>query len=324
MSLPTKYKFENDSIIMKGYNQLKNNQKKILEECLRLKTGAMALPMGYGKTIISLILAMIQSKSYENSIILFVLSKTLILNLVDEIQKFFGEELKYDILHRDYVNINSWNMKNRIIITTSNVLSKYYNLHGIDEKFIHSEWSDEYNAYVNHYLPVNKPILSYENGVQFLYSTTISVIVTDESQGYYNMSCTKGKCIASLCAKHRWLLSGTLIDEPRIDKIFGYFLALNHPTAPRNLPDFKGFITNDEYGGIRDTMVYSTENEEFTPPTSNMHIVAHKLIFEEIMIYENTKKICCRWSKFFIFCSINHCVSNTTIFIIRNKSFKIG
>ena len=284
-------------LIKLGYDQLKENQKVVIKECLELGSGSMFLPMGYGKTIISLILPLIQRELNKEKIILFVLSKTLIINLIAEIKKFFGDELKYDVLHSDYIDVKKWNVKNDIIITTSNVLSKYYTSLNIDLQFIKSEWSNQYHSTIKKYMKVKEPLLHINEGVPFLYSNKLSVLITDESQGYYNMDRPKGKCIASLCVVNRWLLSGTMIEEPKIEKIFGYYLLLNLKGIPRNKPAFENYIRKDSYKGLRSTMVLREKNEEFEPPKINSIIVTNKLTFEEIMIYENTKKVLFKLNK---------------------------
>ena len=297
MDLSNLYNFHDDEIIMNAYHKLKPNQKKVLQECLELGSGAMALTMSYGKTIISLVLSLIQAKNNNNSLIVYVLSKTLITNLVDEIKIFFGDTLKYTILHQDYVKLINWVKTENIIITTTNVLSKVYVKNNIDELFTQLIWSVDDNTNIKYYTEMNKPLLKSNQNIEYLYSNIISVLVIDESQNYYNMNCNKGKCIASLYAKNRWLLSGTAIDEPKIERVFGYFLLLNYKNSPRNLPDFKKYITNKNYKGIKQTMVYRAENEDFILPTQNMHIISHKLTFEEIMVYENTKKILLKLNK---------------------------
>ena len=77
-------------------------QKKVLDECLEKKSGGLSLTMGSGKTLLSLVLGLEQTKINKNPILIIV-SKTLIESWVFEIKKFFKDELKYVILHPNYI-----------------------------------------------------------------------------------------------------------------------------------------------------------------------------------------------------------------------------
>jgi len=65
--------------------ELTKFQHDIIKECLKKGSGGLSLPMGSGKTIIGLKLALEQSGDRP---IIVVLSKTLIPNWVNEIKKF--------------------------------------------------------------------------------------------------------------------------------------------------------------------------------------------------------------------------------------------
>ena len=94
-----------------GYNKLNTYQKDIFNECLQRKSGGLSLPMGSGKTLIALILALHNVK--ETGLpILILCSKSLIASWEFEIRKFFGEELKYEYVHKGNLKdkMEEWNV----------------------------------------------------------------------------------------------------------------------------------------------------------------------------------------------------------------------
>ena len=121
-----------------GKKHLSDFQKEILNECLVKKSGGLSLTMGSGKTIISIVLALEQTKITKQPI-LIVVSKTLVESWVSEIKKFFNDSLKYIVFHSNYIkSMNDYVFDENInlIITTPEVLSKYYKLENIEDKFI--------------------------------------------------------------------------------------------------------------------------------------------------------------------------------------------
>ena len=85
---------------------LTDYQTEIVRECLAKGGGGLSLPMGSGKTIISLVLALKYFKQTGRPS-LVVASKTLIAGWIQEIEKFLGSKFKlgadYVVLHNDYM-----------------------------------------------------------------------------------------------------------------------------------------------------------------------------------------------------------------------------
>ena len=77
---------------------LSNFQQEIINECIEKGSGGLSLPMGTGKTIISLHVALQQCPDRP---IIVVASKTLLPSWESEIKKFFGTSSEYQILHRE-------------------------------------------------------------------------------------------------------------------------------------------------------------------------------------------------------------------------------
>jgi len=274
----------------KGYDQLNDFQKDILKECLKKPNGAgLSLPMGTGKTFLSLMISLRQKGT-----VLVVASKSLIENWKTEIYKFFGDELEYEfVFHNNLSNFK--NEKNKkLILTTPEVLSKIYKLMEIESKFIKKEIvHDEYYSFLQHeqitYTIPTVPYLKISSSSYF-YSTEFGCLIVDEAQKYTKIDSQRCRSICALCCKNRWLLSGTLFDEPVPDRILGYHMMLNYQDFPRNLPDTKKLLKTT-FGGLNKTIVKRDKNVEFKIPKINKVIISHKLCDEEEQLYTNLKNV---------------------------------
>lgn len=281
----------NKYLFDKIYPVLNDFQKDILKECFNKKFGGLSLPLGSGKTLISLLLSLHQCQ--EDGVILVVASKSLISNWMYEINKFFGDELKYEVIHQSVMkgNINKWkiNEDTKLVLTTGDVLSKFYKENNVSNMFIKQEFRNVV-GYTNVYLKPNKPFLTHNIGGGIFYSIKWGCLIVDEAQVYTNILTNKCQSIGSVCADNRWLLSGTLFDEPRAERILGYHVLLNAPNVYRNLPDTIRMLRS-KFKGLNEHLVLRKENQAFEPPKVNEYIITHKLTEEETKIYMNMKKI---------------------------------
>ena len=279
-----------------GKKHLSDFQKEILNECLVKKSGGLSLTMGSGKTIISIVLALEQTKITKHPI-LIVVSKTLVESWVSEIKKFFNDSLKYIIFHSNYIkSMNDYVFDENInlIITTTEVLSKYYKLENIEDKFIKKEIINQgrFNQHViNVYNIPLQPYTLNKLGGSFLYSTIWGCLIVDEVQNFTKVSTLKCQSIASLCAKNRWALSGTMFNEPNPERILGYYLIINDQKFPRTLPYATALIRSTLFQGFNSSLVCRKENPSFIKPKINQRIVAHNLSAEEEKLYMTMKVI---------------------------------
>ena len=270
-----------------GASHLNDFQIDVLDDCLKKKSGGLALPMGSGKTLISTLLALQLSKGEP---ILFVAAKTLISSWVGEFTKFFGKSLNYTVLHTNKGNLDEFSIENtKIVLTTPDVISKAYRKYSITHKFIHHENVTPFIV-VKRYRVPNEPYLNHSKGIGALYSIKWGVIVIDEAQCYTNVLVPKGQSLAALCGKYRWLLSGTMFDEPTAVRILGYYMLLNDQSAPRSLPDMERLIKSADYKGLKETLVKRETNLAFKPPKAVEKIVEHSLTEQEAKIYAIMKE----------------------------------
>lgn len=282
---------------MANIELLNSFQKTILDECLKKKSGGLSLPMGSGKTLLSLIVSLQQTEDTKHPI-LIVVSKTLISNWIDEIKKFFGDSLKYEVLHQDFMKgvgdtgiFESWQIKQdtRVILTTSNIISKYYKNHHIESKFVKHTIINQ--GYFNQHTLIEyerprRPFSVINQGPGIIYSIEWGCLIVDEIQKYTNASTQQCRGLAAICAKYRWGLSGTMFDEPKPERILGYHLIINDTSFPRNLPECERYIRSWSFRGVQNTIVQRKNNDAFTnPPKLNEVIVNNTLSQQEQKVY---------------------------------------
>lgn len=289
--------------IKRGKSYLSPVQKVIVEECIDKGSGGLSLPMGSGKTLISIVVSLIQSEKYKDGKILVVVSKSLVTVWKEELTKFFDNKLDYEILHKDFGKLNvtnigeskskdsgskEWHPKAKLIITTPETISKIYTKYNVGSFYTFTA-RNGFGPETRYYNIPTSPYLTHKTGDGLLYSIKWGAVIVDEGHNYMNPTSARCLAISSLSAHHRWILSGTLLAEPKPERIMGYYLMLNDDNFPRNLPAFRLHIKHREFRGISTTLVRRDTNVDFVPPSINRIIVSHALTQTEGLIYTNVK-----------------------------------
>lgn len=276
---------------------LNKYQIEVLDECLEKKNGGLSVPMGYGKTLLSIVLGLEIKKNNPNPM-LVVVSKTLIGNWIFEITKFFGEKgLRYQVLHQDYtknLDICEVDLSLDLILISVDVVSKFYKKADIETQFVKKIIVNEghFNQHViNKYDTPIIPYINVETGCYVLYSIIWSCLIVDEIQTYTNITSNRCKGLGAICATNRWALSGTIFDEPKAQKILGYYVIIGDKTFPRTLPETQKFIINQEYKGYQTSTVYRNINSAYTPPKLIEITINHKMVPEEEILYTSVKNV---------------------------------
>lgn len=276
-----------------GYPLLDNEQKLIIEECVKRDVSGLSLPMGYGKTFISLILGLMKKLESDNKEpILVVMSKSLVASWIFEINKFFGDELKYQILYTDSKNF-ILNKDTVLVIATIDTLSKYYKYNNIDEYLItkdnYFEPGIRFMLQKNIYDNPKVPYLKVATGGSILYQKRWACLIVDEGHEYTKISTIRCQSLVAICSKYRFILSGTIFDEPVIERIFGYYHILHWNNFPNNLPDADKYMKSFAYKGTKETLI-----ERDKIPIRDVkvikHVIHHDLKYEEGLIYVSMKK----------------------------------
>lgn len=286
-----------ETLINIGYSHLTCFQAEILEECLIKQNGGLSIPMGYGKTLISIVLALIQSKE-TNAPILVVVSKTLISSWIGEINKFFGNKLKYVVFHKDYLkDLSKLSILSDtvLVLTTPETTLKYYNLLNIKYRFLEREIINpgQFNQHeIVHYIIQDINIPNSNTGGQCLHNTCWSVVIIDEAQNYTKITTDRSRSMASISSTYKWCLSGTLFSEISTERLLGYHLLINNKEFPDNLPEADTLLKSLNFKGINRTIVSRDKtNEHVIPIKYNNHIITIVFNKYEEIIYFFIKDI---------------------------------
>ena len=267
---------------------LKPEQKEVLYEAKTKQNGGMSLKMGYGKTLISIILAL---ETCEDGAILVVCSKSLINNWINEIKKFFGGSLPFAVLHSEYVrDTDSYSPppNTKIIITTPQVTLKYYKKYGLENQLIQKKIVNE-GKFGQHETIEYNHIRSIDPHNGLIYGTQWGVLIIDEFQEYMNITVDTCRSILSIVADHKWALSGTLFDEPKPEKIMAYFFLIDDPNFPKTLPDAKEYLRSPSFTGVNPTLVIR-EDAPFIVDIEK-HLITVPFKPEEEMIFQMLRGI---------------------------------
>jgi len=292
-------KVMSEKILESGWEKLKKEQKEIVKECIKKKSGGISLMMGAGKTLIGITLAL---KFGGTGII--IVNKSLINTWENEIKKFYNG-IDYIVFHSEYIkNFDKYEIKEntKIVITTPEMITKYYKKHNIESIFVNRRMVNEgeFNQHIiKEYKKVNGVILkdnSCDRTLQNkIFRTEWNSIIIDEGHNHTEILSMKCKAISVMYSKNKWLMSGTLFNEPKVSRIMGYHIMINDKTFPRNLSEAKKYIKSKKFKGINITLV-TREKKEVVHKNGkvikiNKKIIKDTLTKEEEMIYSSLKDI---------------------------------
>lgn len=269
-------------------------QKDIVTECLQKRRGCMSIPMGAGKTLMALEMC---SRIYQEHArpTLFVCSKTLTKNCVQEIAKFKDESFKFAVFHKEDMNEVDMMKFNpdgyHIVIITIDVLWRVYRELKIADRFIEKQRIGP--NLLNYYNIPQRPFLSRDaKGFgSFLYSTIWGCLIIDEVQTYTNIMTYGCQSICSIFAIYRWAMSGTPIDEPKIERLMGYYYIIGDGRFPRSKPETLKYVKLDFKGMQASMVIRKQEDLDYDLPEYEEIIIEHGLTDVEIRMYETLKEI---------------------------------
>ena len=265
-----------------AYNKLNKIQRILLDECVAKQNGGLSLPMGSGKTLLSLAVAFKQS----NESILVVASKTLVSSWITEIEKFFGGSLTYEIVSPSHTkNITKWTMNEntRVVIVTPSILSRTFTKHNLLSSIITSHRNNR-NQQEHWYNTVSDPVMDSTFGVESIFSRIWGTLIVDEAQEYSNIKSSICRALCAIAAIHRWALSGTLITNPKPERILGYYCIIDYD-CPRTLNGIKDYVSDRNYEGIKkSTIMRDKRTIKYEIEVVNK-IVSHSMYPEEKKIY---------------------------------------
>lgn len=280
-------------------DKLTTTQESVVKECLTKNKFGLSLNLGFGKTVCSLIVLLKKilrshgkDKDGKNvyAPALAIVPKTIIASWEHEIKKFFDDTLKYQII------TNSFQLDKdaMLVLSTPDAVRLNYTRYNIREIFVNhiveqDELYENLQREINDYRYPTKP---YNTGA-FFYRTEWSSLIVDEAHKFTNIHSKRCEAICAIYAKNRWLISGTLFDEPKIERLFGYYAMLNWPTShfPANMPDAKLFIKSADFLGTNATLVTRPFPTGIEGVEVIRTVVQYELRPEEALIYTNMKEV---------------------------------
>lgn len=274
----------------RALSHLNEEQKYVFQESKKKTKCGLSLPVGFGKTITSLAIGLDKIKDTDKKI-LIVCSKTLISNWEHEIKKFFDDDIEYIVLHQDRIKkIDSYVIPDSVmvVITTPNFTSKYYKANNLDKdiiKITQKQGIGNLQINVNNYMTPSVPLIKNKVGGNVLYGIEWGCLIIDEVHNYTNIKTACCQSLLSIVSENRYVLSGTIFAEPKIEKILGYYCIINHPSFSKNIPDANRYIKSTLFKGYEDSMIVRNGNKEFVKPIVNEINISHELTEEEKLLY---------------------------------------
>ena len=288
-------KHEEDSALSIGKSKLNESQREVFYEALIKQYGGISLALGFGKTLLSLVIALEQTNISKKPI-LVVASKTLIESWIFEIQKFFGTSLTYIVLHNSYIkDINNFVLTDdiKIVLTTPEVIAKTFKDEDIANKFVVYDKINEgvFNQHeIKRYLRPTEPFSNIKIGYSILYSLKWGCLIVDEIQKYTKIGSQRCQGMGAISADYRWVTSGTMFDEPTTERLLGYHIVIDHPTFPRTLPRAEEYLKSSDFKGFNETIISRKTNPSFIKPKVNQFIISHEISAEEELLYVSMKE----------------------------------
>lgn len=275
---------------------LRPEQLEVVQEAIERNVNiGLDLPMGYGKTLISIILGLLVTQPNEK--ILMVCEKSVVNNFIFEIEKFFGNSISYYVYHYEYHSGKSsyYNevydisqISAKIVITTTTVTSKFYKSlrleNNLCERIIFNEGMFGEHIKINYIVP--QPVV-YNGGI--IYGHKWGCLIVDEFHNISNI--TSENCRSLLCipVKRKYALSGTLLSNVKLQNMLSYFMFIENNSLGINTSEFSKSITSDNFEGF-DKYLITRKQLNFQVETIQ-HTVNIQMFPEEEIIYKEFRKI---------------------------------
>lgn len=177
-----------------------------------VKGGILALSMGLGKTLTSIMLILCTLKKGQPTLV--VTSKPIMEEWKKNIEKFFGKRVRALYLHNDYCetstieNVSNYN----IVVTTYDVVCN------ISTKYIEKCLErDERDRIIGIHLAKFPSRKTKPCGADLIYTTRWMRVITDESQRFNNSKTKLFKAMMAICATNRWCITGTPVRNSHSD-----------------------------------------------------------------------------------------------------------
>ena len=264
---------------------LDEEQLVIHQECKRKKSGGLFIPMGGGKTRLSIANAL-----SNGGISCVVASKTALTSWCNELDSIFGGKFPYEVVSPAGMTkktLTAWKRKpeTQMVLISPEYMVSIYSRHDPHFRRCVQEGLVDGWRRVFEYHTAREPETSIgEEGPLSIFSTLWDTLIIDEVQHYTNIGTKVCKTLLSLAAKRRWCLSGTPIRSSKIEFILGYYCLIDY-TCPRTVEEMKTWLSRRGYKGVNKSAVVRTKEESTLNIRIKRHIVRHPIHAEERRVF---------------------------------------
>ena len=251
------------------------------------KNGSVfAMFMGLGKTLTTgtLVARTLGKQRFERSCTLYVCPKGLLGTVYREFDKFFGDQVRCIIFHKDILRGNfrlfgrKEIQKYDVVITTYETISfraRKAGLFGSDDKTFKKEIDEKYNA------------IETENAKQFMNFNWFRIIL-DESHEIRERKTIRYKSISSLISTRRIAMTGTPICNSFSD-VFSQMSFCGLQITRGMKMDKKTFKQLDLMKMMR-FVHYNDAKAQITIPPKTVHVITYTLSPNEKMLHDHFLK----------------------------------
>lgn len=288
-----------EELISTGEQFLEDKHSSVVKECMTLCKFGLSLNMGFGKTLISIIVGLKKKlKDGSKEPLLVIASKSLIPSWKHEINKFFGTAIKYQIISSSDSNKFKLAADTMLVMVAAHTTGAIFKANNFDKMFATEETYMEPGSRfplkkIVYHIPT-KPLLrdlgANAIGGNILFQKVWACLIIDEGHTCTSITTYKCQSICSIISPNRMILSGTLFDEPKFERILGYYKVLQLPDFPNDLPETAAFLRSPQFKGTNKTIIHRKENIDVFEFKINKHIIQHDLTPDEGKIYVSMKE----------------------------------
>ena len=284
------------------FQSLNSEQHGVVEDARKKGSGCIKVYKGGGKTRISMTIAL------ENGNRTIVICTNSVANtFIEEIGKVFGSSarrykkgdgksddnvvLNYAVLSGSSKLPEDWVIPDGpfiLIATTPYISERVYTRQDSDFKHIVSHINAQGERKTVYNTATTPAFPQHKTGALSVFSIVWDTLLIDESQTYQNIESDVVLTICSIAARHRWALSGSPIKNVSPGQYLAYY-AMIGANVPRSKGELKQYMSNPNFGGLKETMI--VRDEQTMDVELKSHIVSHSISTEEALIFTMFRRV---------------------------------
>ncbi len=124
-------------------------------------------------------------------------------------------------------------------------------------------------------------------------------LIIDEAHEYTRYKTKICQSLINIDSEYRILLSGTIFNEPKVDRILGYFKILKDPNFPDTIEDARNYVSSRNFKGIGHTLIKNKVEKKYDFEIEKI-IIEHELSTEEEEIHKKIKNLLDKYTNYSI------------------------